>query len=174
MIALKGTVAPTASAVLQTWLQMVSARPAPMGKHRTPTRHRAKTARKASQAPVARVNNALQGKKLFRRHKQHLVRTAPKLRLEMMARAPRAKLGNMRTAIARPASCVAPACTGLEMIQQVRAFSAHRVHTLMVAQPNAKPVTSERPETQVLATHVSLAKKELQTTRQVAQTVEMA
>ena len=174
MHVLKGTVATTASAVLQTLFQMVSAPHAPMGKLRTPARQRARTARKALQAPVARVSNALRAQKPIRRHNQHLVRTALKLRLVLMAHAPRAKLGNMRPTIARPAICVAPASTGPGMIQQARAFSVHRARTLMVAQPSAKPVTSERPETQARAMHVLLAKKELQTMRQVAQSAGMA
>ena len=174
MHALTGTGAPTVCAVLQTPFQTVSVLPAPMGKHRIATRQRAKTARQAPRAPPARVSNAWQEKKLSHRHNQHLVRTAVGLKLVVMAHAHPVMLANIPPPIARPASHVTPASTGPTVIQQARALRAKRVYSLMVAQPTASRVPSERPEIQARATHVSLAKKELQTMRQLARSVDLA
>lgn len=90
-----------------------------------------------------------------------------------MAHAHHVMLANILPAIARLAPHVTPASTDPKVIQQARAVRAKRVRSLMVAQPNALPVPSERPETQARAMHVSLAKKEPQTMRQLAQSVGM-
>ena len=82
-------------------------------------------------------------------------------------------LANILPTIVRLAPHVTPASTDPKVIQQARAVRAKRVRSLMVAQPNALPVPSERPETQARATHVSLAKKEPRTMRQLAQSVGM-
>ena len=137
-------------------------------------RQRAKTVHQGPRALPARVSNARQGKKLPHRHSPHLVRPALGLRLVVMAHAHRVMLANIPTTITRPAMHVKPASTGPKAIQLARALRAQRVHSLMVAQPPAKPVLSERPGTQARATHAWLAKKELHTMRQLARSVGMA
>jgi hypothetical protein len=119
------------------------------------------------------VSSALQGKKLSRRHNQQLVRTALGLRLVLMAYAYYVLLANILPTIVRLAPHVTPASTDPKVIQQARAVRAKRVRSLMVAQPNALPVPSERPETLARATRVTLAKKEPQAMQQLAQSVGM-
>jgi len=90
-----------------------------------------------------------------------------------MAHAHHVMLANILPAIARLAPRVTPASTDPPEIQQACAVRAMRVRSLMVAQPHAMPVPSERPETQARATHAPLAKKEPQAMRQLAQSVGM-